>query len=88
MRHDYLVTVCEHCRRASCWHGEFGCEQYGAAGIIDVPASQLRKERREHPHRYSRKKILEVCGQISELPDHVDSDDGSIPRRDSNARPH
>jgi len=67
LRKDYWVTVCDSCRRASCWHGVEYCEQYETAGTVDVLASDLRKESNEHPSYFSRKEIVRVCGGVKEL---------------------
>lgn len=61
---DYLVTVCSACRCASCWHGEFMCQQAKNAGTVDVLASVLRAENREHPDNFSIAKLQEVCGSV------------------------
>lgn len=59
---DYLVTVCSACRTASCWHHEFVCDDYRSAGVIDLPASELRKLGLEHESNYSVEKLTEVYG--------------------------
>lgn len=41
--HDYWVTVCNQCKTASCWHGEFMCDGSDNAGTVDMLASELRK---------------------------------------------
>lgn len=61
---DYLVTICSVCRCASCWHGEFLCEESRDAGTVDVLASVLRGEDREHPDHFSIAKLTEVCGSV------------------------
>lgn len=61
---DYLVTVCDACLRASCWHGEFYCDGSRGAGTKDIPASELVKMGSEHPSNFSREKLLRVCGSI------------------------
>lgn len=67
--HDYLVTVCSKCRTASCWHGEFMCEQSRDAGTVDVLASVLRSEEREHPDNYSIAKLTAVSGAMRHIDD-------------------
>lgn len=37
-----FVTVCDNCLRASCWHGEFMCQNSKNAGTVDLPVSTLR----------------------------------------------
>lgn len=61
--YDYLVTVCDVCRCASCWHGEFYCDAAQTAGLVRVPASVLCEEKREHPDHFSPAKIERVCGE-------------------------
>ena len=56
------VTVCAACLRASCWHGEFMCDEARSAGTVEIFAPTLRKLSLEHPSNYSPKKIREVCG--------------------------
>jgi hypothetical protein len=43
-----LVTVCDHCLKASCWHMEFPCENYQNAGTVDLPVLALKTLGREH----------------------------------------
>lgn len=45
---ERTVTVCDQCRRASCWQGEFMCDGAQGAGTVDVPVSVLAQEGREH----------------------------------------
>ena len=66
-RRDYLVTVCDACGRACCWHGLFYCEDYQTAGTKDVPASQLRKLKAEHSSYYSVRELMRVCGGVNYL---------------------
>lgn len=65
---DYYVTVCSVCRCASCWHGEFFCKDSSIANVVDVLASVLRREYREHPSHYTEGKLMEVCGQVRYAP--------------------
>lgn len=39
--YDPIITVCDECLQASCWHGEFMCETSVSAGIVDRHASSL-----------------------------------------------
>lgn len=63
---DYLVTVCSACRRASCWHDSFPCANATTASTVDVLASKLREEDREHPSHFSRERLIAVCGQVKD----------------------
>ena len=37
-----LVTVCDQCKRASCWQGLFYCDGARDAGTVELPARELR----------------------------------------------
>jgi hypothetical protein len=47
-----LVTVCDSCLRASCWHYIFPCDHYREAGLIDKTVDELRALNREHESYY------------------------------------
>lgn len=61
---DYYVTVCSACRCASCWHGVFLCGASRNAGTVEVRASELLQDDREHPSYFSAAKLREVCGNV------------------------
>lgn len=61
---DYYVTVCSACRCASCWHGVFLCQESQQASTIEVLASVLRKEDREHTSYFAVNRMLAVCGGV------------------------
>lgn len=61
---DYIVTVCDRCLTASCWHGEFMCSDSQHAGTKELRASQLQKLGLEHPSNFSERKIIAVCGSV------------------------
>lgn len=63
-RRAYWVTVCDACRTASCWHGEFMCQASGGAGTTEVLASVLDAEDREHRDNYSEAELQRVCGSV------------------------
>jgi plasmid maintenance system antidote protein VapI len=44
-----LVTVCHKCYRASCWQGEFMCDEAAHAGTVDLPVGELRQRGLENP---------------------------------------
>jgi len=62
MRRERLITVCDACLRACCWHGELFCEDYQTAGTTKKTARELRKLNLEHPSNYSRRHVELVCG--------------------------
>lgn len=68
MKKDYHVTVCAACRCASCWHGDALCQASRSADTTEVLASELRRERREHPSYFSVARIREVCGVVRYAP--------------------
>jgi hypothetical protein len=59
---DVMITVCAECRRASCWHAIFFCENARTADIVDVPRSVLLAEKREHPSYLSDEHLKKVYG--------------------------
>jgi len=61
---DYLVTVCDACRTASCWHGVLMCQRSSGAGTVNVLASVLQDEDREHRDNYSVAELVRVCGSV------------------------
>jgi hypothetical protein len=62
MRRQRLITVCDACLKASCWHMVFPCGDYQTAGTTQKTARELRKLDLEHPDYYSRKEVERVCG--------------------------
>jgi hypothetical protein len=63
---DRLIEVCAECDRASCWYGEFMCDEARYATTKLVLKSELKKMKLEHPSYWSDKKLIEVYGQIPE----------------------
>lgn len=59
---DRLISVCSACRRASCWHGDFMCDEAWSAAIVEVPRCVLVGEGREDPHHFSDTRLREVEG--------------------------
>ena len=57
-----LITVCDACFRACCWHGIMMCDYSQGAGTVQKTAAELRKIGAEHPDYYSRKEVERVCG--------------------------
>ncbi len=46
---DRTVTVCGACLQASCWQGEFYCDDYKTAGTVEKTVAELRALNLEHP---------------------------------------
>lgn len=44
-----LIQVCDRCLTASCWHGEFMCDEFQQAGTRYMEVTELRILDREHP---------------------------------------
>ncbi|MFW9879538.1 MAG: hypothetical protein ACFFG0_41205 [Candidatus Thorarchaeota archaeon] len=61
---DYFVEVCDNCLRASCWHGDFMCEDAQNVGTKIMKASELRELSIEHESNFSRQKLLKVQGYV------------------------
>jgi hypothetical protein len=59
---DRMVVVCSACFCASCWHGDFMCDDARIAGVVSKPVVELDQLKREHPDNYSEKRIKEIYG--------------------------
>ena len=46
---ERMIWVCKACLRASCWHGEFYCEEYRVADVIQKSIKELKSLDLEHP---------------------------------------
>lgn len=46
---DDLITVCASCQQATCWQGEFYCDNYRTANIKQMTRGELAKLALEHP---------------------------------------
>lgn len=57
-----LITVCNKCFRACCWHGIMMCDESYSAGTVEKTAAELRKLNVEHPDYYSAREVERVCG--------------------------
>jgi hypothetical protein len=48
------ITVCDRCYRASCWNGDFLCDDSTIASTIELPIWILKKLELEHPDHWSK----------------------------------
>jgi len=64
---DRLVTVCEACKMACCWHGVFLCEDYRTAGTIQLSISELRRLTLEHPQYWEKENCMKGAAEYAEL---------------------
>jgi len=48
------VTVCDRCLQASCWQGEFMCDEARYAGTTTKTVAELRKLNLEHPDYWTK----------------------------------
>lgn len=46
---ERTVTVCAECLRAACWHGEFYCDKFRTADLVEKTLPELRALNLEHP---------------------------------------
>lgn len=44
-----FINVCAACKKASCWLGEFMCDEARYADVHALPVGRLRQLNREHP---------------------------------------
>ena len=64
LKNDDLITVCAECLQASCWHGEFMCEDAANANIIQKTVKELRELKKnnnwwEHEYHWTKQLIQE-----------------------------
>ena len=57
-----LIEVCSECLTASCWHGEFMCDNSRSAGTELRTVYQLRKLNKEHPDSWSDETLNKIYG--------------------------
>lgn len=62
MARPRLITVCDKCLQASCWHGEFMCFEARTAGTVRKTEAELDALHLEHPSHYSVENVARICG--------------------------
>lgn len=60
---DKNVEVCDKCMKASCWYGEFMCDEAYDAGTTIKTVKELRELKVEHEDYWSDEKMIEVYGE-------------------------
>jgi hypothetical protein len=65
MNDDSKVLVCDKCLRASCWYGEFFCDDAVGADLKIMTVGDLRKLNREHEDYWTDEKMIEVYGDAN-----------------------
>ena len=65
MKETDKVLVCDKCLRASCWYGEFMCDDAQGAGLKILTVAELRKLKREHRDFWTDAKMIEIYGDAS-----------------------
>jgi hypothetical protein len=58
LRFSDLVTVCASCRQASCWLGEFYCDNYKTAKTAEVQVRDLVRRGGEHPQYWAEARVV------------------------------
>lgn len=51
------ITVCDKCLTATCWHGEFMCDQSHEAGTVEKTREELLALNREHPDHWEGREV-------------------------------
>ena len=64
-RGDKLVRVCDQCGKASCWYGEFMCEDAHGADLKVLTVADLRPGKRESEDYWTDRKMIEIYGDAS-----------------------
>lgn len=52
MKDTDIIIVCDNCLTASCWHGDFMCDDARISGTIEKTVGELKKLKLEHPSRW------------------------------------
>lgn len=63
---DKLIEVCDKCLTASCWHGEFMCDEAQNAGTTLKKISELLVLDREHVSHLSDENLDKIYGNSVE----------------------
>ena len=63
-----LVTVCDSCLQASCWQGEFYCDNYKTAGTVELPVKRLREMHLESPDYWKGARAADCLPVKEEVP--------------------
>ena len=58
-----IAEVCSSCHTASCWYGEFLCNDSQHASTEKKTVSELRKLKSEHEENWSDEKMMKVYGE-------------------------
>lgn len=62
MKDSDKITVCDNCLQASCWHGEFMCDEAYVSGTVEKTVGELRKLNYEHEHHWENQlRLYEPC---------------------------
>lgn len=59
---DKIIQVCAECETASCWYGEFMCNDSMDAGLIFKTVKELRIKHLENEEDWSDEKMKEIYG--------------------------
>lgn len=62
MKDNKVIQVCEKCNKASCWYGEFMCEESGDADTKFMTVGELKKLSLESEDYWSDKYMKSVYG--------------------------
>ena len=62
MNDNKLVEVCDSCLQASCWYGEFMCDNAKGAGTCLKTVKELKEKALENHEYWSDQKMIEVFG--------------------------
>ena len=60
LRDNKVITVCNACLCATCWHGLFLCNESRNAGTVEKKVRDLKKLNLEHPKYWSIKHLNKV----------------------------
>ena len=62
LKNDKLITVCDACFCATCWHGIFLCDDAYGAGTVEKTVKELKNLNVEHPCYWADKHLNKIMG--------------------------
>jgi len=71
------VQVCKSCSKASCWYGEFRCEEYFTAGLKIMTVEELEKLKLEDKHYWSDDYMKLIYGEPNPFRNEKVSDESN-----------
>ena len=73
-----IIEVCAECGTASCWYGEFMCNDSRDAGLIKKTVKELRETHLENEENWSDEKMEKIYGSHAPYGYAIDSAEAGL----------